>query len=720
MIFYLYDRWGKQLSTLTDVISAVHMDEVNGEDSLTISLPKCGLIKGQRIVWKDKWNEWHEHIVNEVTSDHTEDGLLYETAYCENSITEVMLDYVEDLRCANYSAKDALTKALSVTRWQVGSTTDLGLKTTNFYHESAYEALSDVLDTWSGEFSTTIEVSGEGVSARKFNIHAQRGEDNGKYFSYEKDMQNIQRVVSSDDVITACYGYGKGLQNLDDDGEWTGGYERKLTFGDVNGSLDYVCDEEAKLKWGHLDANGNIKHSFGKVEFSDCEDATELLALTKAYLETVKQPRVEYTATVIDLADYGYAFEDVRAGDVVAIRDKDLDERLTARVLSVKRYLYNEELTEITLGNTSRLIGDVISSTRADLNWIKNHSASWDGAATVGEDYLNKVIANLNTQLNTTGGYTYWTQGEGIITYDKPVGQNPTQAIQILGGAFRIANSKTSSGEWNWRTFGTGDGFTADLITAGQLVCGDNIIDLTNGTISLGASVTSGIVSTADSNTDSKLANYATNDSVADAKSTATNVNSRMNFTGTGLELINSNGKALMTLDSSNLMFKDTNGVTLAKFGTDGITLGDTSSYHVKITDSKIYMMLGSTVLCEFGSSTVTDTESNQQTLGYAKFQGTGSRYINIGANVATYGWPGVVAGAEGNALDDSGSSSSYNGSPHEFEIRMTRRGFQIDGAGECAIGTYAPNTKLWSKAWLQLWPQTTEAHYFHSWGTSS
>lgn len=35
-----------------------------------------------------------------------------------------------------------------------------------------------------------------------------------------------------------------------------------------------------------------------------------------------------------------------------------------------------------------------------------------------------------------------------------------------------IANGKTAKGDWNWRTFGTGEGFTADLMTAGTLKAG--------------------------------------------------------------------------------------------------------------------------------------------------------------------------------------------------------------------------------------------------------
>ena len=57
MRFTVFDRWGNQTGVLTDVIEAVHKDEVNGEDSLTLLLPTCNLIKGNRIVWKDKFGQ---------------------------------------------------------------------------------------------------------------------------------------------------------------------------------------------------------------------------------------------------------------------------------------------------------------------------------------------------------------------------------------------------------------------------------------------------------------------------------------------------------------------------------------------------------------------------------------------------------------------------------------------------------------------------------------
>ena len=41
--------------------------------------------------------------------------------------------------------------------------------------------------------------------------------------------------------MTALYGYGSGLAATDESGEETGGFTRKITFGEVNGGMNYVA-----------------------------------------------------------------------------------------------------------------------------------------------------------------------------------------------------------------------------------------------------------------------------------------------------------------------------------------------------------------------------------------------------------------------------------------------------------------------------------------------
>lgn len=50
--------------------------------------------------------------------------------------------------------------------------------------------------------------------------------------------------------------------------------------------------------------------------------------------------------------------------------------------------------------------------------------------------------------------------------------QDRESAMMITGEGFMIADSKTTTGAWNFRTFGTGRGFIADEIIAGTLNAG--------------------------------------------------------------------------------------------------------------------------------------------------------------------------------------------------------------------------------------------------------
>lgn len=511
MRFNVFDRWGNQVGVVDGVIAAIHNDELNGDDSLTLTLNNCALSKGQRIVWQDKFGEWHEHIVNDINDTHVND-LLESVVICESALNETYGDYLDDVRPYNTTATVALQRALAPTRWSVGSVTVTGNASTNFYHISAREAIPKIIEAWGGEFSTTIQISGTKVSSRSVNILTRRGADNGKRFEWTKDIQSISRRVYPDDVCTALYGYGKGLEAYDDDGNLTGGFERKLTFGDINGGLDYVADESARLVWGRPDANGNKVHVFGRAEFPECEDAAELLALTTAELQVRKQPQVAYTASVLDLADLGYDFEDVRVGDTVAIIDRDFNERLQGRVLSVRRNLFNEASTIITLGTITRNITNVISNMQATLSVISGHASAWDGAASLSTSYIDGVINSLNHDLNLTGGYTYIRQGEGIIVYDRAEDDNPTMAIRLTGAGFRIANSKDGQGNWVWRTFGTGAGFTANELIAGTIRGGNSYWNLETGDMVLANSITIG------SQTVAQLEG-----NVSDAAKTATN-----------------------------------------------------------------------------------------------------------------------------------------------------------------------------------------------------
>lgn len=473
MKLLLFNREEDYIGNIKYVVSATHPEELNGEDLLEITTLDNRIEKGYRIIYRDIYGYWKEFIVKGIEEIHNLDGKI-NYVYCESSFYETIGDYVEDKRPQNTTASVALLSALESTRWTAGIVDDLGINSTNFYHISAKESVQKIVETWKGELRTRVIVSGNKIAHRYVDILQNRGQDFGKRFVYSKDITEIKRIIQRDDVITALYGYGKG-EELD-----SGGYGRRIDFADINLGKAYVENNDARLIWGRLD-NGVKTHIFSKVEFDDVTDPQELLSLTVNKLSELSQPLVTYEAKVIDLKAYGLDHEGAELGDTVNIIDKTFSPelRLKAKVIGIKRDLLNYENNDVILGNFRPTI---INSALADRNFINNFRSKtgvWDRSGVINQDgsinanILNDLVDELNSKMNSTGGYVYISEdGKGIITYDKPIEQGPTSAIQILGGSIRIANSKLSNGEWNWRTFGTGDGFVADLITTGTLDAG--------------------------------------------------------------------------------------------------------------------------------------------------------------------------------------------------------------------------------------------------------
>lgn len=335
MILWACDRWEAYKGPIKTLFECEDTREVNGENALSITT-LARLDKGDRLVWRDLKGRWHENIVDGVEEERASAGILY-TYYCPTSAQiELLGDYLEDKRPYDVSAYAALASALSSSRWQVGTVADLGQAGTNFYHTNAWAAIHDVADTWGGELSFEIQVSGTKVTARRVCMAKQVGEDNGKRFTYAKDLVSVKRSVDEGNVCTALYGYGKSLQTADKDGNLTGGYDRKLTFGDVNGGQNWVGSADALARWGRPDGKGGKAHVFGDVEFSDCEDAAELKKLTEAQLAQSCVPTVSYTVDATALARAGESFEGADEGDLVTVVDKVYDPPLRVRTRITK------------------------------------------------------------------------------------------------------------------------------------------------------------------------------------------------------------------------------------------------------------------------------------------------------------------------------------------------------------------------------------------------
>ena len=469
----VYSRHDAYVGTIgaRQLLSFIWTDCLNGEDTVDITTT-YPLKEGYRLVWQDLNGEPHEHVCQDPKGASAA-GLPIYSDTALNSICELFGDYIEDKRPYGYSFQRALEVCLEPTRWEVGTVDQPGTVSDGltFYHTDCRSALNSILEC-GGELQTSITVGADGVTHRRVSILKHRGEANGhRRFSYGKDINSITRTEHWG-AITACYGYGKGVETD------AGGYGRKLTFGEINNGKDYVEDAEALKLYGRPDGKGGLKHVFGKYENSSCEDAQQLKDETQDYLDQHKTPGVTYEADVVDLVAMGRPWEGVGVGDDTQMVDSSFEPTLRCQGRVTKLVIDILAKTQkVTLGNVTESIADILQQQQQQITHLQNQSGSWDAVAGTTPAFLQQLIDSLNEQFNLNGmSYMHVSFENGFIFSSVPLDEDgrPTAtggtAMQLCSLGFRIAAGTKADGSYDWRTFGTGAGFVADWITTGTLL----------------------------------------------------------------------------------------------------------------------------------------------------------------------------------------------------------------------------------------------------------
>lgn len=308
-------------------------------------------------------------VTEQVQSDRVQ-YICIEAAYDELK----SYHYIKDDRPQNRSAADMLQMALDGTRWSVGTAYDAGTGSTNFYYISSLEAIQKIADLFKLEvtFSISLDPNNHQIVRRLVNLYAQQGERTGKRFEYGSNLLSVEREESSENLITALIGRGKGEEKYHtadgkpaEEDQTPDGYGRRISFADVVWSTDngnpvnkpagqeYVEDPDATAAYGFDDGKPRI----GIEIFEDITDPGELLQATWSALQTLKRPKVSFKANTLDVGDLGL-------GDTVAIIRHDIKIEYFTRVYKVEHNLLNEKQNTIELGDdfNSQSITSAINS----------------------------------------------------------------------------------------------------------------------------------------------------------------------------------------------------------------------------------------------------------------------------------------------------------------------------------------------------------------------
>lgn len=453
-----------------EVLSCERTESVGGGYSMDLETTRR-LRKGDRLLCRDATGTWREYVVVGLAEERgsgtyrLEWSLMADLSECAHRALKV------PGKSGGTTAADALAQALDGTGWQVGEVDVASRASCSYYYESKWECLRSVVEAFGGEVRADVEVGPSGVASRKVSLVQHLGTRTAvRRFDYGCDMDGISREVSEDAVVARIIPRGKGEESGD-------GYGRRVTIESVNGGLDYVQDDEVAEALRVPDGKGGWRYPEAVVVNEECETPDELLAWATSVLHDYTRPKVTYSADVVQFAAAGLDSKGIGVGDEVQCVDRAF---LGGEGLRVEGRVVEMRVDELDPSRTRLTIGDLAGSAARDLASLsrsladtRQTVAAVSGGATDAASYVQALIDRINAELNAAGGYTYLHQGGGLWVYDRAEDQGPTKAINLVGGALRIASGKTADGEWDWKTVMTaGDGILADAVTAARLVAG--------------------------------------------------------------------------------------------------------------------------------------------------------------------------------------------------------------------------------------------------------
>lgn len=355
MIMYLLDKQQNIIQAISDgIIEAKLTEEINTADKLSFSLVQNKRLASSIYFVCIPATRGSAFLMFKIISESVKDDRIEYTCI-ESAYDELKsYAYIKDVRPQDKTASEMLRIALAGTRWEVGYSEETVRKRTNFYYISTLEAIQKVVELFKIEltFTVVIDPITNRIVRRQVNLYSQQGERTGKRFEYGSNLLSVTREESSEDLVTALVGRGKGEQLDDGDPDTPDGYGRRIMFTDVvwskaNGhptdkpaGQDYVEDKEATKLYGFDDGKPRI----GIAVFEDIEDVNQLINATWAALQVAKRPKVSFKASALDIGDLGL-------GDTVAIIRHELNIEYFTRVYKVEHDLLDKNNNVIELGD---------------------------------------------------------------------------------------------------------------------------------------------------------------------------------------------------------------------------------------------------------------------------------------------------------------------------------------------------------------------------------
>ena len=376
------------------------------------------------------------------------------TAYARPIFYDLIDKVLIDVRPTDKTGEEALNIILAGTGF-TGHSNISSLNTAYYVRKNIVESLigdidNSFLNRWGGEFY-----------CENFDVYINDriGADNGVRVEFGYNLNEIEEDINIEEVVTRIIPVGYNGITLGGDTPWV---DSPTINKYTQPKMRVIEFSDVKVKESPDDEEG-----FDTIE----EAREELTRLCNLLFENgIDKPAINYKIDMINLANTT-AYKDlkmlveVNKGDTVTCYIKHLDIDVKARVIDYERDLITGEYTSIELGNVKTDFFNEQADIKSKIDKILNADGTVNAIEVAG------VLNAINVKMRAMKDIAQKQDIRALLCEDLDP-ESPTYGAMCYGTmGFMIASERTPDNrDWDWRTFGTGKGFFADLIVAGTML----------------------------------------------------------------------------------------------------------------------------------------------------------------------------------------------------------------------------------------------------------
>lgn len=352
-----------------------------------------------------------------------------------------------DARAVNLNGERALNTILQGTRYTGHSDINI-INTAYFVQTNIVAAINGDKDNtfrnrWGGE-----------MLYDNFDIYINHriGADYGVKVRYSVNMENVDLDINRDEIITRAYPIAFDGKMLPE----------KYIDSKLINKYPFICEgyvdmSDLKLK----DSNSEDDEGFETEEelFNAMRER-----MLQIYDSGIDKPKVSGSVKMVNLENT-IEYKDfknlvnVGIGDTVTVRHKNIDVDMKTRAIAIEWDIISEEYTDVEFGDVELNYFDNQEMVNGRLENILNKNG------TVNANEMEGVINALQTKFKALRDVAQPQHILGMLFEDRIKGSKTYGAMAIGSMGFMIASERTlDDKDWNWRTFGSGQGFFAEQL----------------------------------------------------------------------------------------------------------------------------------------------------------------------------------------------------------------------------------------------------------------